>query len=185
MPEPLAEATLDNEQRRLLAAIVDGPRGSFLADERSPDGWALPGPFGPMLLAPGVGDPLQALGAALRYAGRLDDATRELAIVATAAACGSRYELDHHFPLARAAGVPDSVLDAVVDGTEAELLGEIGDVGAAVVQACRELVATGRVEPGRVSTLEAGLGRAEAFELLVLAGYYRLLAAVIAAYGTG
>ncbi len=185
MPKPLAEATLDNEQRRLLEAIAGGPRASFLADERSPDGWALPGPFGPMLLAPGVGDPLQALGAALRFRGRLDDATRELVIVATAAACGSRYELDHHLPLARAAGVPDAVLDTVVDDAETESLGEIGDVGTAVVRACRELVATGMVDRARVTSLEAGLGRAEAFELLVLVGYYRLLATVIAAYGIG
>lgn len=185
MPEPLAEPTLDSEQRRLLAAIASGPRAALLGDERSPDGWALPGPFGPMLLAPGVGDPLQALGAALRFRGRLDPATRELAIVATAAACGSRYELDHHLPLARAAGVPDSVLDAVVDGAEAESLSEMGDVGTAVVQACRVLVATGGIERERMASLESGLGRAEAFELLVLAGYYRLLATVIDAYGTG
>lgn len=185
MPEPLAEATLDNEQRRLLEAIAGGPRASFLGTERSPLGWALPGPFGPMLLAPNVGGPLQALGAALRYAGRLDAATRELAIVATAAACDSRYELDHHLPLARAAGVPEGALEAVVTGAGAESLGEVGHVGKAVVQACRELVATGTLDRARVTSLEAGLGRAGAFELLVLVGYYRLLATVIAAYGTG
>lgn len=185
MPEPLTEPTLDDAQRRLLDVIASGQRAAFLADERSPDGWALPGPFGPMLLAPQVGGPLQALGAALRFRGRLDARTRELAIVATAAACGSRYELDHHLPLARAAGVPEGVLGAVVDGAAAESLSEIGDVGTAVVQACRELVATGGVERARMASLESGLGRAEAFELVVLAGYYRLLAMVIAAYGTG
>lgn len=175
MPEP--PTTLDEDQRRLLSLISSGPRAGFLSSERSPGGWPLPGPFGPMLLDPAVGEPLQALGAAVRYRGALNDATRELAIVATAAACGSRYELDHHLPLAREAGVPEAVLHGVVEGRDVP--------GAAVVHACRQLTRTGTVDAELFATLEADLGAAPAFELLVLAGYYRLIATLLATYGTG
>lgn len=176
MPDPLTLATLDAEQRQLLAILTSGPRASFLG-ERPPDGWALPGPFGPMLLAPGVGNPLQALGAALRYGGALPDVTRELAIVATAAACGSRYELEHHLPLAREAGVPEELLEIAV----ADRDGGPHD-GAAVVLACRQLARTGTVDLALFSTLEEELGQRQAFELLVLVGYYRILATVLAVY---
>lgn len=152
----------------------------MLAGERPTGGWALPGPFGPMLLSPAVGDPLQELGAAVRYRGLLDDATRELAIVATAAACRSRYELDHHVLLARAAGVPQRVLDAVLGDREVAQ-----QDGAAVVHACGQLARTGTVDPETFAAIEGGLGRPQAFELLVLAGYYRLLATVLATYGIG
>lgn len=180
MPEPLAAATLDPEQRRLLSVLTSGPRAGFLAGERSPTGWALPGPFGPMLLAPGTGNPLQALGAALRYAGTLPDATRELAIVTTAATCGSRYELEHHLPLAREAGVPEDLLETVVGGHDCG-----PHEGAAVVLACRQLARTATVDPAVFSTIEAELGPGQAFELLVLVGYYRLLATVLATYQIG
>lgn len=223
-PHPLPEGDLSEEQRRLLSILTSGPRAELLAAERSPAGWALPGPFGPMLLSPTVGDPLQELGAAIRYRGGLDAASRELAIVATAFACGCRYELDHHLPLARAAGVPEEALAATAAAMlgggeldshrklqESEDGGHREDGGRhkggghpergasedgpsegngaldaredVIVRACRQLATAGRLEGGLISVLEAELGRAEAFELLVLAGYYRLLASVLSAYG--
>jgi 4-carboxymuconolactone decarboxylase len=180
VPEPLAPSTLDDHQRRLLSEIISGPRAQFLSGASSAQGWALPGPFGPMLLAPHVGGPLQALGAAVRYGGQLGDAVRELAIVATAAACGSPYELDHHLPLAREAGVAEHILDAVANGR-----GVPDPAGAAVAEVCRQLTETGTVEEPLFAAVEADLGRAQAFELVVLAGYYRLLATILAAYGIG
>ncbi len=181
MPEPLAAETLDDEQRRLLLALTAGPRAGFLASERSPGGWPLPGPFGPMLLGPAVSHPLQELGLAVRYRGRLSDARRELAIVATAAACHAPYELDHHMPLARAAGVPEELLAAAMDpdGTRHDGSG----IDGAIVEACRRLARDGELGAALVAELEGELGRAETFELLVLAGYYRLLATVLSAYG--
>lgn len=180
-PRPLSVDDLDAEQRRLLADLTRGPRAQFLASHEAAAGsWALPGPFGPMLLAPAVGGPLQALGAAIRYQGVLPEEVRELAIVAVAAACRSSYELDHHLPLARAAGVGDDVLTAAAGGDEIpdRLLGAVAGVS-------RALAVSGRADAALVDVVETELGPAAAFELVVLAGYYRLLATVLAAYAIG
>lgn len=175
-PLPVGDLTAD--QQRLRGAITSGPRARLLAShEPGPDDWALPGPFGPMLLAPAVGDALQELGAAIRYRGHLPDDAREVAIVAVASVCRSTYELGHHLPLARAAGVGDTVLDAVVGGAQVTdtMLGT-------VVSVSRELATSGRADPALLDEVESALGPAATFELVVLAGYYRLLATILSAY---
>jgi 4-carboxymuconolactone decarboxylase len=59
---------------------------------------SLAGPFGPMTLAAAVGDSVQALGAALRFATGLSDATREAAILLIAAHHRSEFEWLTHAP---------------------------------------------------------------------------------------
>jgi 4-carboxymuconolactone decarboxylase len=179
MPQPPSVHELDDEQRDLLARLCAGPRAGFLAGYVPPSGgWPLPGPFGPMLLSPAVGGALQELGAALRYRSRLPDPVRELAIVATAGACGSAYELDHHLPLARAAGLPSEVLDEVAGGGT-----DLADpVLGAVATLVRSLVRTGRPDADALGAVEDAVGAEAGFELVVLVGYYRTLAAVLAVY---
>jgi 4-carboxymuconolactone decarboxylase len=178
---PLSVEELNTEQRRLLAKLRSGARSGFLASfEGAPGEWALPGPFGPMLLAPAVGDPLQALGEAIRYRGCLPDEVRELAIVATASASGSTYELEHHLPLARAAGLPEEVLNAAMQGNELP-----DPLLAAVSRVSRSLAETGRADPASLDLIGTRLGAPALFELVVLSGYYRLLANVLSVYGIG
>lgn len=178
-PRPLPLDDLDADQRRLLVKIATGPRSGTLASRvEVPGGWALPGPFGPMLLAPPVGDRLQALGEVLRFGGGLDDGVRELAIVATASACGSAYELAQHVPLARAAGVPDGELEAAARGADPS-----DPLLAAVARCCSSLVGGRTVDHASLDLLESALGAPGLFELVVLCGYYRLLATVLSVYG--
>jgi 4-carboxymuconolactone decarboxylase len=178
-PRPLSEDELNSGQRQLLAKLTSGARSGFLASaEPAPGGWALPGPFGPMLLAPAVGDPLQALGAVLRFGGHIPDDVRELAIVVTAAACESAYELEHHLPLARAAGIADDALRSVTRGADLD-----DPLLTAVAAVSRSLAVRGTADPASLDVIEARLGAEGVFELIVLAGYYRLLATVMSAYG--
>lgn len=140
-----------------------------------PDG--LPGPFGPMLLDPPVGDALQELGVVLRYRGVLTDRFREAAIVAAAAVFGADYELRAHIPLARAAGL-DGKIDALLAGDDSQL----DPVLAAVTRAARGLAAQGRVGDADAGRLVAHLGADGLFELVVLVGYYRILSGILATY---
>src|SRR5579875_2351456 len=96
-PDPrlplLDPASLDPAQEELRARIADGPRAadrsrSPIADERG----RLLGPFNAMLFNPELGDPLQGLGAALRYRTSLSDRQRELAILRLAATLESGFE---------------------------------------------------------------------------------------------
>lgn len=180
-PRPISAEDLDADQRRLRDSIVSGPRSSSLAAfAPKPGEWALPGPFGPMLLDPPVGDALQQLGAAIRYAGVLPDSLRELGIVTTAAACHAAVELNAHLRLARAAGIDDRVLDAVVADEDVP-----DPVQSAIVQLCRSLAASDRADAALFDKVESAIGRAATFELIVLTGYYRLLATVLALYEIG
>lgn len=175
----LSADDLDPLQRELREQLVSGPRAGFLAGYvPEPGDWPLPGPFGPMLLSPAVGGALQELGAALRYRSDLPADVREIAVVATAAGCDSTYELEHHVPLAREAGVPEGVIGQVLAGGTAI---EDRRLGAAVALS-RSLVLGASPDVLALRTLEEDLGAAATFELLVVAGYYRLLATVLAAY---
>ncbi|HEX3648942.1 MAG TPA: carboxymuconolactone decarboxylase family protein, partial [Pseudonocardiaceae bacterium] len=81
----LPPAELDDEQQRLYASITDGPRARNAFGMVDGNG-ALGGPFNAMLLHPPIGDPLQRLGAAIRYGSTLSDRAREMAILMVAAA---------------------------------------------------------------------------------------------------
>ena len=70
----LTEANLNASQQALLETIRSGPRGAQHGK------LGLVGPFGVWVRAPHVGDPVQALGAALRYGTGLAENVKEVAI---------------------------------------------------------------------------------------------------------
>jgi 4-carboxymuconolactone decarboxylase len=57
-----------------------------------------------------------ATGEALRFQGTLPDSTREFVILLVARETGNQFEWQTHVPLARRAGCPQQVIDAVADG---------------------------------------------------------------------
>ena len=63
------------------------------------------GPFGAWLRTPGLGNPLQALGAALRFNSPLDDQTREIVICTVGVFYRARFEVAVHLKLAIESGV--------------------------------------------------------------------------------
>lgn len=85
-------AQLDPDARALYDRINAGPRGASMLDDQG----ALIGPFNAMLLSPALGDPLQELGAAIRYRSALTDRCRELAILVVAAHWSSAFEQQVH-----------------------------------------------------------------------------------------
>ncbi|MGW0804902.1 carboxymuconolactone decarboxylase family protein [Nonomuraea sp. NPDC002799] len=153
------------EARALYDKITSGPRGGFMVDAEG----GLTGPFNAMLLSPPVGDPLQELGAAIRYRSALTDRARELAILVVAGHQDSAFEQAAHEPIARDLGVTDEQLQALRDGSPLELPDA---TEAAVLGVARALVANGDLDDAEY----AALGEKELFELTTLVGYYTTLA---------
>lgn len=178
--EPRRPDELTPDQRALYDAIVTGPRaGAGLTDETG----ALRGPFDPLLRVPAVGDAVQRLGAAIRYEGTLPADLRELAVLTVASHWGCRFELRAHGPLARKVGVDAAVVDALTHDGDAtapprpEL--PPGSPAAVVHHAVVELLTTRRLGDATYAAAVATLGEAAVVELVLLAGYYAMLAMVL------
>lgn len=170
---------LDPDRRALYDAIVGGPRAGDSGTFRMLDGAGrLEGPFNAMLVSPSIGDALQRLGAAIRYRSSLGERARELAILAVAARERCGFEWYAHEKLAREAGLASEALEAVRDGTEPPGLGALE---SAVLGAADALVGRGDLDDEEYARLVAAVGEAGAVEVVVLVGYYRLLAMMLRA----
>jgi 4-carboxymuconolactone decarboxylase len=165
---PLRPDELDPDQRAVYDALADPP-GRVRLD---PDG-SLQGPFDAMLRAPRSGAALQSVGAALRYRSVLPERVRELATLQVAAHHRSDFEWYAHAPLARAAGLPAALLDAVRTGGAIEPDDSAERVAGLVVA---QLLTTGDVDDDAWASAVELLGEAGAVELTTLVGYYSLLA---------
>ncbi|WP_166354977.1 carboxymuconolactone decarboxylase family protein [Phytoactinopolyspora limicola] len=180
IPRPLP-SDLDDDQQRLHAAITGGsrahgPRLFALADA---DG-RLEGPFNAMLLNPAIGDPLQRVGAAIRYAGRLSDRAREIAILAVAAHWRSAFEQHAHEAVGAHVGLTPSELDALRSGAPLELT----DVEeAAVLRVTRHLLEHRDLDDATYLEVSDILGADTLFELTTLIGYYSTLALQMRVFG--
>ncbi len=174
----------DNDDRqRLYAAITSGPRGGSqqpfaLVDEVG----ALAGPFNAMLLQPGLGAALQALGAAIRYQGTLPARLRELAILVVAGHWSSAFEQHAHEAAGRRAGLSEEELAAVRDGGEPDLA---DPAEQAAVRVAQTLVRAGDLDDAEYAEAVARLGEAGVFELTTLVGYYATLALQLRVFRVG
>lgn len=120
------------------------------------------------------------LGTFLRFgAGSLPAAVRELVILWLARQVGAAYEWVKHEPPARAAGLSDAVIAALRAGREPFDLDETQQ-GALVVARC---VLESRSIPQDLQERLIGLvGMEGVIELVVLVGFYRMIAGVIFAF---
>lgn len=176
----LDPSELGPERAALYREITGGPRAAHTG--RSPitdEEGRLLGPFNAMLVNPALGGPMQSLGAAIRYETALSDYTRELAILVVAAALDSPFEWFAHERLARDAGVGEDTIQAVAARRPLADLSARDDVVSSSVQA---LLADGDLSDAQFTTLEAQFGIASCVELIVLVGYYRMLALVLRAF---
>jgi 4-carboxymuconolactone decarboxylase len=165
---------LDGPRRQVYDAIAGGPRAAGpQAFRLTDDEGRLEGPFNAMLVSPGVGIALQDLGAAIRYRTALPDRAREIAILALAALRRSDFEWYAHERVARRAGLTDDELAALLHGLEPAALSE---AELTVLRTTTALAVDGDLDDGTFARAEAALGREQLAELIVLVGYYDLLA---------
>lgn len=173
----------DPHRQALHAALVGGRRGAGpqAFDLTAPDG-SLVGPFGLMLQAPHLGEPLEALGAAVRFETGLTDRVREIAILTVAVATDSGFEVWAHERVGRLVGLSETELAGIREGT----FGHGADVDPAEATAHDLAGRLTERSPLDDETYAAGvshLGEHGLLELVVLVGYYAMLAQLMEVFG--
>jgi 4-carboxymuconolactone decarboxylase len=163
----LDPATLTGRQKEIYDKIVSSPRGGVR------------GPFGVLLHAPGVADPVQALGAYLRFESVLPAKLRELAILITARFWTAQFEWHVHRGFAEKEGLDPAVIDAIATRKTPDFKTPEEKVVYAYV---RELHKQHRVSDATYEVAVRVLGREATVELTALAGYYTLISMVLNAF---
>lgn len=173
---------LDDAQRAIYDGITTGPRAQgpqhfALTDA---DG-ALVGPFNALLFSPELGNAVQQLGAAVRYATDLTARERELAILVVANHWDSAFERMAHEAVGRAAGLTDDELAALRAG----ILPEFADRRESAIVQLTAAMTRGDVDDALWAETSRLLSPATCVELSTLVGYYALLALQLRVFRVG
>ncbi|HVB06734.1 MAG TPA: carboxymuconolactone decarboxylase family protein [Acidimicrobiales bacterium] len=165
---------LNEDQRRVYDAITGGPRSvGPQAIQRLDEEGRLFGPFNAMLVDPGVGEILQALGAAIRYRTEISGRAREIAILEVARAHKSEFEWYAHRETGYLAGLSADEVEAIRTGGEAASLSEEERRIRELVQA---LVRDRDLSDAQYAQAHESLGLQLVTDLVYLTGYYEALA---------
>ncbi len=112
----------------------------------------------------------------------LDPRLRELAIVATGYVLDVPYELAHHLPAARRAGVTEEQLAAVRRWQTAPR-GVFDAAERAVLAYADEVARTRSAAPGTIARLQGVLSPVQLIDLVLTVAFYHLVAAVVLPLG--
>ncbi|MFC7402935.1 carboxymuconolactone decarboxylase family protein [Citricoccus sp. GCM10030269] len=172
---PQLPAELDSDSRAVYESITGGSRASAAAVTPIVDhDGRLIGPFGPMVLSPGVGDAVQRLGEALRFRGTLDPRTREFAILVVAAEQRSGFEWIAHVRAGRQHGLSPGDVESLLAGRRS------GDPHLGRVERLlQSLARTGTLADETFADAVSQLGQSAVAELVWLHGYYTMLATAL------
>lgn len=169
---------LTPEQRVVYDSIAHGPRASTPVIPITDDQGRLLGPFGLMTIAPAIGDAVQGVGAAIRFAGTLSALVRETAILTVAAHFRCDFEWFAHRAAALDAGLDDIALEAIRSTGPAVL----DDPAATARAAVLDVLQTGRLSDETYAQAVARFGAEGLAELVWLTGYYAMLAMALGAF---
>jgi 4-carboxymuconolactone decarboxylase len=179
----LSPDRMTESQRAVYDAITSGPRtkrpGDFALCHE--DG-SLVGPFNALVHAGEIGMAVQSLGAAIRFRGSLDARCRELAILLVARHRRAAFEWFAHAPIALRVGLSADVVEAVRLGEVPRLADRALAVSHDVAV---ELLVDGRVSPPAFERAVGALGEALVVELVLVVGYYGMLADVLNGFDIG
>jgi alkylhydroperoxidase family enzyme len=111
----------------------------------------------------------------IRDSSSLDDRLREIAVLSTAHALAQPYERAHHEPVALAAGVPPSTIDAIAAGE----LDELEPLPRAVATYADQVARRHDVDEEVFEALRRWLSDGELTDLVVTVAWYHLCAAIL------
>ncbi|WP_410676547.1 carboxymuconolactone decarboxylase family protein [Amycolatopsis sp. cmx-4-68] len=176
-PPPPAE--LDDDQQAFYQRLVDGPRGTAGDVPLLGGDGGLLGPFAVMAIAPDVGEAVAQVGAAVRYATRLEPIVREAAVLLVASHHHSEFEWSAHDEPARKAGLDESQLCQLKAGVLPSRLTRRQDRALGTVHT---MLHTGTLDEATYTDTVADLGERGLAELVWLTGYYTMLALALAVF---
>lgn len=161
-------------QQRIFDSITGGKR-SAVSSTGSPlttDG-GLRGPFNALLYSPILGDAVQRVGEAVRFEGTLPPQLRELAILTVAAEWQANFEWWAHARIARDVGLDAAVIAGVKEGklpTDADAQQQL------IHRFARTVIEQHRVPDALYAEAINAFGESKVVELVILLGYYTLVA---------
>lgn len=173
----LGPEELDARQVQLYASILHGPRGRSAAFEMVDERGRLQGPYGPMLLSPALGEPLQQLGSACRFGSSLQPKDLETVVLTVGHALEASFIVHAHVKIADKAGVSAEFLAQVQAAACA------GELPVSIYQEIAlAILGAGGVDNGTFEKALTSIGAAQLMEVVTIVGYYRLLADVLATF---
>lgn len=155
---------MSEEQQELFHQIADGRKGVE-------DGH-IGGPFDAWVLNPATGRRLNQLGGALRFKPTIDRRYVELAILHTGQLWQAQFEWFAHEPMARDAGLPEEVIQALKVGRRPEFTDD-GDEAA--WNFCRVLHTDRKVDDATYARTVEVFGEAGVEDLITACGLYTLV----------
>lgn len=154
---PIDPDRLTDAQQAIAGRLLGGPRRKL-------------GPVWRALLHnPGIAGPIEALGEHVRYHGAVPTALIELMILVMSRDRGIRYLCDVHAPIARAAGLAQDKIDAVLRG---EAPAGPSPEEELVWRLAKKLRRTPVIGRALSEEIVGRLGEAGLVELVGVAGYY-------------
>lgn len=145
-----------DEQKKVIAQLGEG-RGR------------IPTPFSIWLHNPRLAEGMEIIGTHVDHSPVLGEAETEVAILSTAVFWNAPYVIANHRRHALKAGVPETVVAAILERRRPE--GEPGRLGL-VCDAVSDILAGALIDDARFARYDAQLGRAVIAELLVTIGYF-------------
>ncbi len=154
-------------------ALPDNQRQAF--DDIVASRGSIRGPFGVLLHSPELARRAASVGGYLRYESSLSPRVRETAVMATAGLNDCAYEWAAHEPIAREAGVPATVIDAIRERRTTDLAPEDRDIYDLAVG----IIQTHKVPADLFERLKARLGLTGLVEAVAAIGYWTFVAATL------
>jgi 4-carboxymuconolactone decarboxylase len=128
---------------------------------------------------PALAGPTLRLGEAILTKGELNYVLRELTILQTARLTNTEYEWVQHEAISRVIGIEEEKIRAVDEGRIDD--GPFDDRERLALHLAASVLDSGTPPPELVERAAAELGRAQAMELMIVAGYYAMLAGMMRA----
>ncbi len=161
---PIPQADMTEEQRRVFDAIAG----------RSARG--VSGPFVSLMHVPKINDHLERLILEMRFGTIIPEDLRVLAIMTVARNWKCQVEFYVHKRLAREAGLPDEVVEALAKG---ERPGGMSPDREMIYDFAQDLCDTGRVGDGNFGRVAERFGKQLALELTTVCASFAMLAMVL------
>lgn len=152
-----------------------------MAARRNARGEHFGGPYTALLNHPELARRIEALGFFLKFEGVLPRAVYQFIVLTVAKSTGAAFEWQDHVNHARAAGLPETLIDAIGSG-DATALSAPYDLVHAVLA---KTLAWQEVPDELQATVADTFGREGLVEIVGLSGFYQMFAAINQGFGIG